>query len=173
MGGPVAQLLWKRHRDLVDGIVLCATSGGFMPNRIVRRSYQTCMIAVTSMARIASTTTTAIAIPRLPQVSFDSALFPAWGAAEIRRHDWRMVIEAGQSISTYNSRRWIGDIDVPSAVVCTTGDRAVSPSLQLEAADAIPGATVHPIDDGHLACANEAFGTTLVGACLDVSSRTR
>ena len=31
MGGPVAQLMWRRHRDLVDGLVLCATSAGFVP----------------------------------------------------------------------------------------------------------------------------------------------
>src|SRR4051794_17908277 len=36
MGGPVAQLMWRRHRDLIDGLVLCATSAGFMPNRVVR-----------------------------------------------------------------------------------------------------------------------------------------
>src|SRR2546423_1505563 len=26
LGGPVAQLFWRRHRDLVEGLVLCATS---------------------------------------------------------------------------------------------------------------------------------------------------
>src|SRR3954466_4611469 len=29
MGGPIAQLLWRRHRDLVDGMVLSATTMGF------------------------------------------------------------------------------------------------------------------------------------------------
>ncbi|MEO7556265.1 MAG: alpha/beta fold hydrolase, partial [Acidimicrobiales bacterium] len=29
MGGPVAQLLWHRHRDLVQGMVLCATAARF------------------------------------------------------------------------------------------------------------------------------------------------
>ena len=29
MGGPIAQLVWRRHRDLVDGLVLCATSATF------------------------------------------------------------------------------------------------------------------------------------------------
>ena len=33
MGGPVAQLLWKRHREQVDGLVLCATSDRFVPGR--------------------------------------------------------------------------------------------------------------------------------------------
>ena len=38
MGGPVAQLLWRRHRDLVVGLVLCATTAGFIPNRWSRLS---------------------------------------------------------------------------------------------------------------------------------------
>src|SRR3954470_13108295 len=29
MGGPIAQLLWKRHPELVAGLVLCATSDRF------------------------------------------------------------------------------------------------------------------------------------------------
>ena len=33
MGGPVAQLLWKRHSGLVAGLVLCATAARFEPRR--------------------------------------------------------------------------------------------------------------------------------------------
>src|SRR4029077_5641554 len=29
MGGPVAQLVWRRHADRVTGLVLCATSRNF------------------------------------------------------------------------------------------------------------------------------------------------
>ena len=32
MGGPIAQLLWKRHPELVSGLVLCATSTHFSAN---------------------------------------------------------------------------------------------------------------------------------------------
>ena len=96
---------------------------------------------------------------------------PAWAASEVRRHDWRMIIEAGHSISTYNARRWIGDIDVPTAVVCTTEDRGVAPSMQQAIADAIRDASVHSVADGHLACANAGFATPLLTACLDVADR--
>src|SRR5690606_5350054 len=33
MGGPVAQLLWQRHRARVDGLVLCATAPYFAGRR--------------------------------------------------------------------------------------------------------------------------------------------
>ena len=168
MGGPVAQLMWRRHRDLVDGLVLCATSAGFVPHRLLRNAYQASMLAATAMARVAWPSRL---LPPVPMVNLRLATMPAWAAAEMRRHDWRMIIEAGHSISTYSAHRWIGDVDVPTAVVCTTEDRGVSPSLQLATAEAIRGATVHSVADGHLACANPRFVDPLRKACLDVAGR--
>jgi hypothetical protein len=89
----------------------------------------------------------------------------------MRRHDWRMIIEAGHSISTYSAHRWIGEVDVPTAVLCTTEDRGVAPALQLAVAQAIEGATVHSVADGHLACANGRFVEPFVAACRDVAAR--
>ena len=63
MGGPIAQLLWRRHRDLVSGLVLCATSAGFMPNRRARLSYQSAMLSAVTAARVATLTR---AVPSLP-----------------------------------------------------------------------------------------------------------
>ena len=168
MGGPVAQLLWRRHRDLVDGLVMCATSADFMPNRFTRNIYQATMLSATAMARLAWPSRF---LPPVPMVSANPARMPAWAASEMRRHDWRMIIEAGHSISTYNARRWIGEVDVPTSIVCTTEDRGVAPSMQLALAETIRGATVHSIADGHLACANARFAEPLVAACLDVAGR--
>jgi 3-oxoadipate enol-lactonase len=168
MGGPVAQLLWKRNRDLVSGLVLCATSAGFMPNRAARLSYQSAMLAAVTAARVA---TLSRSMPAVPGFGIRSSRIPAWLADEMRRHDWRNIVEAGHSISTYHAGRWLREIDVPTAVVCTKRDRGVRPDLQLALADAIPGATVHPIDDGHLACAKPSFAPVLLDACESVAHR--
>ena len=170
MGGPIAQLMWRRHRDLVDGLVLCATSAGFAPNRLTRNLYQATMLGATAAARLAWPSRL---LPPVPMVKMQPATLPTWAAAEMRRHDWRMIIEAGHSISTYSARRWIGEVDVPTSIVCTTEDRGVAPALQLAIAAAIRDATVHSIADGHLACANARFAEPLVAACLDVAARTR
>ena len=170
MGGPIAQLLWRRHRDLVSGLVLCATSAGFMPNRRARLSYQSGMFAAVAAARAATFTR---AVPALPAWGVHPTRVPAWIADEMRRHDWRAIVEAGHSIGTYHAGRWIDQVDVPTAVVCTARDRAVRPELQLAVADAVAGATVHRIDDGHLACANTSFGRVLHGACTSVADRAR
>lgn len=168
MGGPVAQLLWRRHRDLVSGLVMCATSAGFMPDRRARLPYQSAMLAAVGAARLATLTRV---IPPLPGFGMRASRLPAWAADEMRRHDWRAMVEAGHSLSTYHAGRWLEEIDVPTAVVCTTRDHGVRPDLQIALADAIPGATVHPIDDGHLACAHPGFAPVLVGACTSVARR--
>lgn len=170
MGGPVAQLLWKRHRDLVSGLVLCATSAGFIPSRRARLPYQSAMLAAAAAARVATLSRT---IPAVPAFGLKSRSLPAWAADEMRRHDWRNIVEAGHSISTYHAGSWLREVDVPTAVVCTTRDRGVRPELQLALADAIPGATVHPVDDGHLACAQRTFAPVLLNACTSVARRAR
>jgi 3-oxoadipate enol-lactonase len=168
MGGPVAQLLWRRHRDLVQGLVLCATAPGFIPEGRVRLPYQSWMLGLAGAARIAAF---APALPAVPFVADSVRGLPAWAAAELRRHDWRMIVEAGHSLSTYYAGRWIGQIDVPTAVVCTTEDRAVRPALQRAMADAIPGATRHDVADGHLACRRDEFALPLLRACNEVADR--
>jgi pimeloyl-ACP methyl ester carboxylesterase len=168
MGGPVAQLLWRRHRDLVSGLVFCATSAGFMPSRTQRLPYQSAMLAAVTAARAATLT---VRIPAIPALRARPPVLPAWIADETRLHDPRAMIEAGHSISTYHAGRWIDQVDVPTAVVCTTRDHAVRPDLQLALADAIAGATVHPIDEGHLACAQPTFAPVLFDACNRVAAR--
>jgi pimeloyl-ACP methyl ester carboxylesterase len=173
MGGPIAQLLWRRHRDLVSGLVLCATAGGFMPGARERILYQSMMAAAVTATRFGSIANRLPGVPRVAPFALSRpGTLPAWAAAELRRHDWRMLLEAGHSLGTYHAGRWLPEIDVPTAVVLTTDDAAVAPGLQYKMAMAIPGATVHPLDDGHLACARDEFGASLSLVCHQVADRT-
>jgi len=178
MGGPIAQLLWRRHPDKVAGLVMCATATGFVPG--MRERY----IFTASMAALAGTTRVGQWANRLPsrwvrQLPMVSALrssgrpssLQRWASAEMRRHDPRSVLEAGAALGNYNAKKWIGEVNVPTAVVVTTEDRAIEPDRQLEMARAIPGATVHEMKDGHVACMRAAFAPPLVAACDDVTSR--
>jgi pimeloyl-ACP methyl ester carboxylesterase len=168
MGGAVAQLLWRRHRDLVSGMVLCATAADFVPSELSRQLSRAMLFGLAGAARISALTRV---VPTMPIVGMQARSLPAWAAAEMRRHDWRLVAEAGHSLSTYHAQRWISEVDVPTAVLCTTDDRAVPPALQLATAELIPGATVHRIADGHLACARADFGAAVSNACRAVAER--
>ncbi len=175
MGGPVAQLLWRRHPEHVAGLVLCATSYRFV------RGARERLVFGTMMATAIGTTRTGELIGRASSASMRRWMQPGpaprptslrtWAAGEMRRHDTVKVMEAGQAIGSYNARRWIGEIDVPTTVLVTERDRAIDPREQLKMAAAIPGAVVQTIDDGHIACAKREFGPALVRAVDAVQAR--
>jgi pimeloyl-ACP methyl ester carboxylesterase len=176
LGGPVAQLLWKRHPQVVQGMVLCATAHTLMPG--AREQW----IFTTMMAVAAGTTRAGQIAAKLPARRIRRLVAPAgatprperlrdWARAEMRRHSYRMILEAGIAMSNYSARRWIGRVDVPTTVIVTTKDRAIPPLAQLHMALSIPGADIQRIDDGHLVCAKPAFGPPILAGCLHVAAR--
>ena len=174
MGGPIAQLLWKRHSPLVDGLVLCATSDKLTPGRAERFALSSVSMALAGTTRIGSIPS---ALPRwlarqLRPGEPEEVIEPSkWAANEMRGHDIRMVIEAGYAISQYDATSWTKSIGVPTAVVMTLHDFAVPERSQREMAGRIPTARIFPVRDGHIACSNESFAPPLVEACLDVQRR--
>jgi 3-oxoadipate enol-lactonase len=173
MGGPVAQLVWRRHRERVSGLVLSATASSFIPGLQQR------MIFAGMMGMAASTTRIAQAVSWLPgpvrntlPVGFRSGGRPSsmerWAAQEMRRHDLRMLMEAGGAISSFNSRRWLHEVAEPTAVLVTTKDRAIPPAEQLKLAIAIPHAQILRYDEGHTSPVLDSFGAAITDACLSV-----
>ncbi len=174
MGGPIAQLFWQRHRDRCAGLVLGATSAGFVPGTRERVMFTSMMAAAVGATRVGEFATHLPLIPSRvrPILARSTApgTLPNWAAREFRRHDWRMLFEAGHALGTYHAP-WIHEVDVPTSVLLTTQDTAVAPDLQRRMADAIAGATVHEVDDGHIVCAKAAFSAPLLAAIDDVASR--
>lgn len=172
MGGPVAQLLWRRHPHLVSGMVLAATGSWLVPG--VRQ--QIVLVGMASVAAGGLRATWGLPeavrrmIPLAPAGERPSSL-QRWAAEEMRRHDWRLVTEAGAAIATFDARRWLTDVDVPTTVLVTAKDRAVSPLEQLRTALLIPGAQIVRYDEGHVAPIKPSFGTAIDNACLTVADR--
>jgi 3-oxoadipate enol-lactonase len=169
MGGLVAQLVWHRHPERVDGLVLGATARNFRGNRAAIGGF-TALSAMAASARLVPgsvrSNLAGRLIARRPGIS-------DWARDQFAAGDPRLVLEAGQAIGSFSSRDWIGGVDVPTAVVLTEHDRVVPPHRQQKLADAIPGATVHPVPIDHGGCVAEAevFVPVLVDACLDVAHR--
>lgn len=175
MGGPVAQLLWHRHPEVVAGMVLAATGSSFVTDGGQRDFYTSAMATVAGAARLGGT------LAHLPSAGARRlvsgrrggrpARFRDWAVGELRRHDWRMLLEAGGAIGRFDSRGWIGDVDVPTTVVITTRDVAIHPDTQLGMARAIPEASVKTMDQGHTACTRNGFGDKMLEAGLEVAAR--
>ena len=170
MGGPVAQLLWRRHRDLVDGLVLCATTVGLHAATAARATVVPGgdARASTAMARVAWPLTRAL--PPRPDGELPPSRLPDVGrrrdAPPRLAHDHR-----GRPLDQHVQRRPLdrrgrrADLDR----VHDRGPRRARPSYSSRLADAIPGATVHSIADGHLACANAGFADPLARAPASTS----
>jgi 3-oxoadipate enol-lactonase len=172
MGGPVAQLLWKRHPEQVAGLVLCATSRNFQGSPRERAVVGAMSGLARAAVRVTPTSWQHAVGHRFSARRFDDTELGRWARHEISGNEPRALIEAGTAIAAFNSRPWAGEIDVPTAVVVTLRDGVVPPKRQLALAEAIDGATVHPVDGDHLACAwvPEQFVPILVRACRQVTA---
>jgi 3-oxoadipate enol-lactonase len=172
MGGPIAQLMWQRHRERVDGLVLCATAARFR-DRGSDRALQGVVTGLTLAVRAAPSWMHKRVTERLVTNRYDTSPLGCWARDQSRLNDLRTMIEAGHAVGSYDARPWIGGIDVPTAVVMTSYDTTVPPARQKIMAGAIPGALVVPVSGGHDVCAVDidAFVPALLEACTDVATR--
>lgn len=168
MGGPVAQLLWRRHPDVVRALVMCATSATFNVTvrdrltwrlmgllqlllRIVPRQWWERML--TSQAAGGPFRVTRMLNADTPP---EVALLLPWIVSELDRGSAEDVAEAGRELSRYEARSWIGEVDVPFAAVITTRDVLVPVGNQRDMAARIPHAFVQELPLDHDAAVGHA-----------------
>jgi 3-oxoadipate enol-lactonase len=132
LGGTVAQLIARDHRDVVSGVVLSGTCQHFQDPETVKAWRWMGVMGV--------------AIGLLPRTFYRAGFrrnglvldgeLGAWTIGELMRHEARDVAEAGRELGRFDSRPWLGSVDIPAAMVLTSRDAAVSPAKQRELADA-------------------------------------
>ena len=173
MGGPVAQLIWKRHRERVAGLVLCATSSYFVTSREERLSF----LGISGLAAVARLTPaqTRQWLTEQFYLQRKSDQWEPWAIYEASRHDWRAVLQAGRAIGNFSSRDWIGEVDVPTSTLITMRDRVVPVRRQIRLFEAIPDVEAFRVDADHDAVVASAkvFVPTLLRACRSVVERAR
>ena len=176
MGSIVAQRVWRQHAPKISGLVLCATTDRFQMNlgeRVFFTSMGTAMLGLRTVSR----SRTAVHASRAAATALD--LEPRdieeWALAELRSTSPWAVAQAIAVLGRHHSRPWLGQIDVPTAVVVNRNDRVIAPARQLAVARSIPGATIHDIDTGHAACVleTETFVPAFVEAAATVNARRR
>lgn len=171
MGGPIAQLVWRRHPDRVDGLVLCATAPYFARRREERLSF----LGLTGLAAVARVTpeNARAWLTRQLYLQRKTAQWDSWAMQEAGAHDWRMVLEAGRSLGQFSSFAWLGDVDVPVATVMTMRDTIVPVERQLRLFEMIPHAQAFRVDGGHDAVITDAdrFVAALLDALESVTAR--
>jgi len=172
MGGPVAQLMWQRHRDLVQGLVLCATAAKFKDTREEQLHFLS-LNGLASLMRLTPGGAQRWLTEQFLQRKGRS--YEAWALEELARHDLASVVEAGAAIGRFSSVDWLGELDVPVSIVVTMADKVVPMRRQLRLFEAIPTAQAYRVDGEHDAVVSRTsnFVPTLVAACSSVVERSR
>jgi 3-oxoadipate enol-lactonase len=172
MGGMVAQVFWRRHRDLTAGLVLCATARNVSGAPLEQSTAMLMPFVVGAVGLIP---------PMFPlgadligtHLLGDDLDRPVRRATleRMRRIPLLTALAAVHAVCDFSSHRWISGVDVPSAVVVTRHDRVVPSSRQWRLARALPAAEIIEVDGGHdvFLAAPGTFAQALVHACLAVA----
>jgi 3-oxoadipate enol-lactonase len=173
MGGAIAQLLWERHPARVEGLVLCATARNFKGTRRERLFFPVVQTAMAGMAGYCAQRVERVA-GSLPELPTTTAGDTTWGRAEFRSTSAWAAPAVLAELGRFNSSPWIGEVDVPTAVVVTTRDRTIPARRQRRLAACIPGAEVVEVDGGHasLVLGAEQFAPGLMQAVRSVERRS-
>jgi pimeloyl-ACP methyl ester carboxylesterase len=167
MGGAIGQLMARDHRDLLSGVVLSGTCQHFQDPETVK--LWRWMGAVGLGVKLAPKTVFAAGFRR-SGIPLNAET--AWWMSELLRHSGRDVAEAGRELGRFDSRPWLGSVQVPAAMVLTARDGAVSPAKQHELATAVKAAVFEvPLDHLELTSRDAEYNPALLSALEAVRAR--
>jgi pimeloyl-ACP methyl ester carboxylesterase len=176
MGGAIAQLVWRRHRARVEGMVLAATARNFRGKVTERLWFYLTTLAMQRLGerarlRVDQRATRLIEAP--PGLSSDAERIAPWALAEFRSTSAWALLAALDDVGRFDSSAWIRRVDVPTSVIVATRDRFIPTRRQRRLAASIPGAMCFDVDGNHasLVLGADEFVPVLVSACQSVSRR--
>lgn len=149
LGGAVAQAVWHRHPDRVSGLVLCSTARNYRGHAGEKLFFPVMSVAMHPLSALALTRVERLAMTLPDDPSVDIADPTRWSLAEFRSTSAWSMLEVMTEVGRFNSREWVRDIDVPTAVVVTNRDWAIPTRRQRKLAAAISTAEVYDAPGGH------------------------
>lgn len=140
MGGTIAQALAERHRGRVGRLVLIATFAAHpqemkwlrVVGAIVARAWE----------RLTGVGTPEVRSGYLLATGAFARRHARWLWEETHRRDPDAGAEAALALLRFDSRRWVGRLEVPTMVMIPTEDLLVPPAWQYELAALIPDVEV-------------------------------
>lgn len=176
MGGAVAQLVWRRHRSRVEGLVLAATARNFRGKVTERLWFFLTALAMTRLGDRARLRVHRLhgMLPEHPTgLSPTAGVVAPWALAEFRSTSVWAMLAAIDDIGRFDSAPWIRRVDIPASVIVATRDRFIPTRRQRRLAAAIPGAMTYDVDGHHgaIVLGAEEFVPVLLAACRSVTRR--
>jgi pimeloyl-ACP methyl ester carboxylesterase len=176
MGGAVAQLVWRRHRNRVDGMVLAATARNFRGKNTERLWFGLTQVAMRrwgDAVRTRSERLHATLADEPAGLSSEEQRVAPWAMGEFRSTSAWSMLAAIDEVGRFDSSAWIRRVDVPTSVIVATRDRFIPTRRQRRLAASIPGAMTYDVTGSHAALVLGAteFVPVLVDACRSVTRR--
>jgi pimeloyl-ACP methyl ester carboxylesterase len=148
MGGPVGQLLARRHPGQVAALVMQATALEWRHTARERAVWRLLPVLDLSLRFGVGAGLVDRVLRKAVEESPELDGYWPWLAAESRRATARDLVAAGRALSRYDARPWAKQLDIPAAMLITTRDHLVRPAKQRELAEALR-AFVLEIDADH------------------------
>jgi pimeloyl-ACP methyl ester carboxylesterase len=145
MGSAVAQLVWRRHPQQLDGLVLGAAPTGWWNGVPWER------LGAGVLAALIEAFSPRPGLPRPVAAHGETDVRDnlQWILAQVRSTSPGGIARAIAETTRFDSTSWVGQIDVPTSVLIPLHDRAIPPRQQFWLAKQIPGAQVVTVEAGH------------------------
>ena len=120
MGGMVAQLMYRRHASLLSGLVLCSTARnacGSPAERMAALAVPAMTAALRWNPMLHLMGADFVGMALLGRV--DDPATARWARAQLSRTTLATTLSAARAVCGFTSDSWIGQVDVPAAVVIT------------------------------------------------------
>lgn len=170
MGGAITQLLAAHHPELVDSIVLSATTDQWRDHRRMRIAWKT--MSILQFALTHATRRFWLRLLRRAGLKAGNEVTD-WIITELERSDSRAIAEAGREMSRFDSRPWLKDVRIPAAVICPRQDDLVPPDFQRQLAVDLPDGRLYELDGMHVVVSQDAerYMRVLLEALEDLEGR--
>jgi 3-oxoadipate enol-lactonase len=167
MGGAIAQLMARDHADVVSGLVLSGTAQHWQDPE-TRRAFRALGL-VGVMVSLAPRLTWQAGLRR---AGLRDSPESAWALSEMMRHSAPDIVEAGRELGRFDSRPWLRQLPVPTAVVLTARDELVAPAKQRELAAALAAPIFEaPISHLQITTSGDLYNPVLLRALSAVGGR--
>ena len=149
MGGASAQVMWHRHPERVDGLVLCSTAArwqGHLGERVFFLMLRALNLGLLSTAATRVRAHGEMLPPHDPEAV---AELREWCLAELRcTSPWALPVVLN-ALGGFDASGYIGGITVPTGMVITGNDRAIPTARQRDLAAVLPDPVVRETPGGH------------------------
>lgn len=169
MGSAVAQLVWRRHAQRLDGLVLGAAPTGWWNGVPWER------LGAGVLAALIEAFSPRPGLPRPAVAEVESYVRNdlQWILGQVRSTSPGGIARAIAETTRFDSTSWVGQIDVPTSVLIPLRDRAIPTRQQFWLANQIPNADIVTVDAGHTCSVlqSDQFVTALCEAVDSVRRR--